>query len=285
MKKRMLLCAVITLLLVLATGCGKSTVAKIMNSVEPNEFNKNYEPVIEEDVKKAEVNSPTLQEELAEVETMALNYENKVQETETQQEMNVAERWPLKVWTTELDNLKIRITEIVDETVRDQFYTEQNGWSKMIDEVTAENIGTREEGGSLYPTLQAELWSTFTRNRAYILAAKLAALKGESFDMPEKDPKYGSFVDNQGTDSVYGFLITKMGWTGDEAVISVYRTGKLRGVFTASGDKDYIFTSDDEKVKGLIRINGWNGASFEVNEVSGESPFHVGDKFEFNYVF
>lgn len=48
----------------------------------------------------------------------------------------------------------------------------------------------------------------------------VAKIKGESFVMPEKTAKYGLFVDNQGTGSVYSFLITRQGLEGeDEAYI------------------------------------------------------------------
>ena len=48
----------------------------------------------------------------------------------------------------------------------------------------------------------------------------VAKIKGESFVMPEKSAKYGLFVDNQGTGSVYSFLITRQGLEGeDEAYI------------------------------------------------------------------
>ena len=38
-------------------------------------------------------------------------------------------------------------------------------------------------------------------------------------------------------------------------------------------------------VKGIIKINGWNGANFKVTEISGESPFSQGEEFEFPLLF
>lgn len=46
-----------------------------------------------------------------------------------------------------------------------------------------------------------------------------------------------------------------------------------------------VVTSDDGSVKGVIQMNGWNGASFTVTEVTGESPFAEGEVFEFPFVF
>ena len=46
-----------------------------------------------------------------------------------------------------------------------------------------------------------------------------------------------------------------------------------------------VVTSDDGSVKGVIQMNGWNGASFTVTEVTGESLFAEGEVFEFPFVF
>ena len=94
----------------------------------------------------------------------------------------------------------------------------------MKEEVTLLNLGSSEESGSIYPLLQNSFLEEITRNRAYVLANELAKIKGESFVMPEKSAKYGLFVDDQGTGSVYSSLNTRQGWEGDdEAVISIYR--------------------------------------------------------------
>ena len=52
-----------------------------------------------------------------------------------------------------------------------------------------------------------------------------------------------------------------------------------------NGNGELAFTSNDGSVKGIIRINGWDGASFEVVETSGESVFAVGETVKFPFVF
>ena len=91
------------------------------------------------------------------------------------------------------------------------------------------DIGSYEENGSMYPLLQNSYLEEITKNRAYVIANELAKIKGESFVMPEKSAKYGLFVDNQGTGSVYSSLITRQGLEGeDEALISIYREEKQK---------------------------------------------------------
>jgi len=156
----------------------------------------------------------------------------------------------------------------------------------MKEEVTLLNLGSAEENGSMYPLLQNSFLEEITKHRAYVLANELAKIKGESFSMPEVSAKYGLFVDNQGTGDVYSFLITRQGWEGnDEAIISIYRQGETEGTFVGNENEELTFTSNDGSVKGIIKINGWDGASFEVTETSGESAFTVGETFNFPFVF
>lgn len=111
-------------------------------------------------------------------------------------------------------------------------------------------------------------------------------MKGEAFEMPERSTKYGVFVDNQGTGSVYSLLCTQQGVNGsDEAVISIYRQGELKGSFVDNGNGELEFSSEDGSVKGIIQINGWDGASFEVTETSNPDAFPVGQKRNFRLRF
>lgn len=138
----------------------------------------------------------------------------------------------------------------------------------------------------MYPMLINSLWEEYTRNRAYFIADELAQIKGESFTMPELSAKYGLFVDNQRTGSVYSSLITRQSWEGeDEAIISVYRQGEIEGSFVDNGNGNLDFTSYDGSMKGTIHISGWDGAVFEVTETTGAVPFSAGDKYEFPFAF
>lgn len=121
---------------------------------------------------------------------------------------------------------------------------------------------------------------------AVSLQGELAKVKGESFEMPEISSKYGLFVDNQGTGSVYSYLNTKQGMEeNDEAIISVYKQGEIEGSFIENKDGKLAFTADDGSVKGIIEISGWDGASFEVTETLDGSMFSVGEIVKFPFVF
>ena len=48
----------------------------------------------------------------------------------------------------------------------------------MKEEATAEYIGSQEDNGSMYPTLQSGFWEKITKNRVYVLANELAKIKG-----------------------------------------------------------------------------------------------------------
>ena len=81
-------------------------------------------------------------------------------------------------------------------------------------------------------------------------------------------------------------MITRQNWEGeDEAVISIYRQGETEGTFVDNGNGELVYASKDGSVKGIIKINGWNGATFEVTETIGAVPFSVGEKFEFPFAF
>ena len=150
------------------------------------------------------------------------------------------------------------------------------------------SLGSHEENGSMYPMLVNSLWEEYTKNRAYFIANKLAEIKGETFAMPEVSAKYGLFVDNYETGSVYSSLITKQNLEGeDEAIISVYRQGVMEGTFVdnGNGSLDFAYSWDGGTVEGIIQINGWDGATFEVTETTGAVHFHVGEKFEFPVAF
>lgn len=104
----------------------------------------------------------------------------------------------------------------------------------------------------------------------------------EGGDIEEASEKYGVFVDTQGTDSVFSSLVTRRGEDGqDEAVISIYRQGVAEGSFADNGNGELVFSAYDGSVEGIIIINGQGGASFRVTGTSGETPFSVGEEFEF----
>lgn len=291
----------------LCSGCGKEqadsesqsiqaeeqteTDSKINNDAELNDnleidFTFDYSEDIKADVDYVASNATSLQEELESIEQIIQKYTPLAQSAQSQMEMNISSGWFFVIWDTELNSLWSRFSNSTDPQTKERVLAEQRNWIDMKEEVTLLSLGTAEENGSMYPLLQNSFLEEITKNRAYVLANELAKIKGESFVMPEVSEKYGLFVDNQGTGDVYSFLITRQGWEGDdEAIISIYRQGETEGTFTDNGNGELNFTSDDGSVKGIIKINGWNGASFEITEISGASAFSVGEIFEFPFVF
>lgn len=250
------------------------------------DFTYDYTEDIKADVTYVVSNSSSLQEELKNINTITQKYTLLAESAQTQGEMNVASQWLYVIWDTELNNLWSRFSDLAEQDTKEKVLKEQRNWIAMKEEITLMSLGSQEENGSMYPMLVNSLWEEYTKNRAYFIANKLAEIKGETFAMPEASTKYGLFVDNQGTGSVYSSLITRQSWEGeDEAIISVYRQGEIEGNFIDNGNGNLDFTSDDGSLKGTIQINGWDGATFEVTETIGEVPFSVGEKFDFPVAF
>lgn len=286
MRKRIFM---MTLLLTtgICVGCGKEESDSITFEDELQiDFTHDYSEDIKEDVDYVVSSSASLQKELENIDLMIQKYTPLAEAAQTQGEMNVSSQWFFTIWDTELNNLWSRFTDSADQQVKEKVLAEQRNWIAMKEEVTLLSIGSREENGSMYPLLQNAFLEKITKNRAYFLANELAKIKGESFVMPEISAKYGLFVDNQGTGSVYSTLITQQSEDGeDEAIISIYRQGETKGSFVDNGNGELAFTSDDGNVKGIIQINGWDGASFKVTETAGNSIFFVGEEDKFPFVF
>ena len=258
----------------------------VLNEETETDFTYDYSEDIKADVDNVVSGSASLQDELENIENIVKKYTPLAQAAETQTEMNLSSRWFFDIWDTELNNLWSRFSDLADSQTKEKILTEQRNWIDMKEEVTLLDIGSYEENGSMYPLLQNSYLEEITKNRAYVIANELAKIKGESFVMPEKSAKYGLFVDNQGTGSVYSSLITRQGLEGeDEALISIYREGETKGTFVDNGNGELAFTSDDGSVKGTIKINGWDGASFKVTETSGEAVFSAGEEVNFPFAF
>lgn len=304
MKKRFYMMSLL-LTIGLCSGCSKeSTESRFSqveelsipaseenNDIELNDklkmdFAYDYSEDIKTDVDHVVSGSASLQKELENIEKIVQKYTPLAEAAQTQGEMNISSRWFFVIWDTELNNLWNRFRNTADQQTKDKILEDQRNWIAMKEEVTLLNLGSSEENGSIYPLLQNTFLEEITKNRVYVLANELAKIKGEPFVMPERSAKYGLFVDNQGTGSVYSSLNTRQGWEGDdEAMISIYRQGETKGTFVDNGNGELAFTSDDGSVKGIIKINGWDGASFKVTETSGDSVFSIGEEVQFPFVF
>ncbi len=249
------------------------------------DFFHDYSEEIGAEVEDAVSVSASLQEELANIEKLEQKYNTMADSAMTQEEMNASSQWLFAIWDAELNSLWNRFSDAANQQTKEEVLEEQRQWIEMKEEATLLSIGSSDENGSIYPLLQNSFLEDITKNRAYVLANKLAEIKEENFTMPEAS-YYGLYVDNQGTGSVYSSLITRQNLAGeDEAVISIFRLGETRGSFADRGNGEFDYTAEDGVVQGIIRINGWYGASFEVTAISEDSPFSPGDIFEFPFVF
>lgn len=248
------------------------------------DFFRDYGPEIEADVNKAIESASSLQNEIDNVQKVVEKYSLMAAKAETQAEMNMASVWSYTIWDKELNSLWSRISNAADEQTKERLLSDQRNWVSMKEEVKLENIGRMEDGGSMYPLNENAFFEGITFNRVCILANELAKIKGETYNMPPRS-MYGTYVDNQGSGEVYSSLITRTGMELDnEALISIFRLGGTEGTFKETGNGEYEFVSYSENVKGIIKMNGWEGASFEVTE-SVDSPFTVGENFEFDFAF
>lgn len=265
-----------------ATGVNSSD---IWNSKDRDMiFSHDFTEDIKKDVAEVSANAATLQEELSAVEKVTEKYDEIFKIGEAQLELNMASGYIYMIWDEELNSLWKRFSDSADASTKERVLKDERNWIAMKEEVLIENIGPREDGGSMYPMLENAFLENITRNRCAILASELAKIKGESFTMPERGI-YGTYVDNQGTGDVYSSLILRQGWENDdEAIISIYRVGETSGTFTDKGNGELSYESGDGTVKGIIRLNGWKGASFEVTEAK-DSIITAGDKFDFGFAF
>lgn len=262
----------------------ETTISKNDNVAKKYDYFNDYKSEIETEVENAIAKASSLQDEINQIQKIANNYADAAALANTQSEMNSSSAWTYTVWDTELNNLWKRISSSASKDVKERILSEQRNWISMKNEITIENIGAPENSGSIYPLLQNNFLSDITHNRCLILARELAMIKQENFVMPDRSI-YGTFVDNQGTGSVYGSLITRKNMEDDnEAVISIYRLTTVEGTFIEKENGDLAFTSYEENVKGTIKIFGWEKAVFEVTECK-DSPFNVGDSFTFDFAF
>ncbi len=260
--------------------------SSVPQAVEELDGIRDYSEELQADVDNVVSNSASLREELEGVETLSQKYTELAKTAQTQGEMNVASGWFFTLWDTELNRLWDRFGDSADQQTKEQVLAEQRNWIAMKEEAALLSVGTSEENGSMYPLLRNAFLEEITRNRAYLLADELAKVKGEDFAVPEAPVEHSLFVDNQGTGRIYSFLLVQQDGEGRyQAKVSVYRQGEIEGSYTGNGSATLDFTSDDGAVKGTIQLNGWDGAVFRVTEVSGESPFSVGEETEFPFAF
>lgn len=246
------------------------------------DYSKDYTEEIKVAVERAVASAASFDDEFNKIGEIHEHITARRSDDQSQAEMNMASAIYLQVWDVELNNLWDRFSATVDDQTKERVLADQRNWNAMKEEAALEALGPQDEGGSIYPVLYNGFMEESTKVRCYFLAKEIAAAKGDTFTMPAKAIS-GSYIDNQGTDSVYSSLSITEGWeSGYNTKVSLYRIGELEGSAEGS-DGTLTFTSYDETVKGIIHY-GWDGATFEVTEAS-DAVVAVGDVFEFPLVF
>lgn len=143
---------------------------------------------------KAEVNHENsadnaILEEVSLVERKSEEYEKKfLNESMTQTDMNLySKEWYL-LWDDELNSLWNRLYEEIDTDSKDSLLEAQRDFIKRK-EANIEASGKQVEGGSMQPQLENCTAEEMTRARCYVLAEKLAEVRGENFIIDEKIKK------------------------------------------------------------------------------------------------
>ena len=248
------------------------------------DYSYDYDSEIKFAVQNAIVESSSYEEEFKKIDAIREHITSRRKDSENQVEMNMVASYFFKVWDDELNDLWGRFSYGVDEQTKEKVLADQRNWNSMKESAVLEALGPAEEGGSIYPVLYYDLLENSTKTRCYFIAKEFAAFKGLGFVMPAKGVT-GLYIDNQGTGEIYGSLYVSEGWeSGYDCKVSIYRIGELEGSVEEAGDGKLSFVSYDDNVKGTITY-GWDGATFEVTEVNGDSIVSVGDVYEFPFVF
>lgn len=247
------------------------------------DYSKDYSEEIKVAVERAVAGATSFDDEFNKIQEIHEHITSRRTDSENQVEMNVVSLYYFQVWDYELNNLWARFTDTVDEQTKERVLADQRCWNATKEDAALEALGPQDEGGSIYPLLYNGFMEETTKTRCYFIAKEIAAVKGESFTMPKRSVT-GSYIDNQGTESICSALSITESWeSGYIAKVSLYRIGELEGTAEEAGDGKLSFTSYDETVKGTISY-GWDGAVFEVTEAS-DAVVNVGDKYEFPVVF
>lgn len=248
------------------------------------DYTKDYTEEIKVAVERAVASATSFDDEFKKMGEIQDHINSRRDEDQTQVEMNMASFLFFQVWDAELNNLWNRFSESVDAQTKERVLADQRNWNAMKEEAALEALGPQNEGGSIYPLLYNSYMEESTKARCYFLAKEIAAAKGASFTMPPK-PIAGSYIDNEGTDSIYSSLSITAGWeSGYNAKVSLYRTGEIEGSAEEGSAGTLNFTSYDDSVKGIIHYS-WDDATFEVTETSDSAIVSAGDVYEFPLVF
>ncbi|MGN0437542.1 MAG: lysozyme inhibitor LprI family protein [Lachnospiraceae bacterium] len=205
MKKK-ILAILMASCMVFAIGCGKDTTTKNNNDneIEMSESdsdvdhdadrNEGSDSSLEavgdaDDVEQTadsttEAPAISLSEEMAEIESKSLAYENADWDI-PQQEMNAKGYEWFALWDDELNSLWGRLTKTLSDADKEALIAEQNAWIKRKEQQMIA-AGFEAYGGTLRPLLESDVAKDMTRERTYYLAEYLAKQTGDNYVIPNE---------------------------------------------------------------------------------------------------
>ncbi|MBO4717139.1 MAG: DUF1311 domain-containing protein, partial [Spirochaetales bacterium] len=125
----------------------------------------------------------SIQEELEVYEKLSVEFDESDIDNMPQQVANYTSyRW-YDLWDNELNDLWDRIVGEISEDKKQALVEEQREWIKRKD-LNVKEAGSDFEGGTMQPLLENCAAERFTRKRCYELAAILAEIRGEDFQVP-----------------------------------------------------------------------------------------------------
>ncbi len=216
----------------------------------------NQKPVIDYDL-TAELQQVEEQEDVLEEQFHTIEFI-------TQTDMNLLSFDIYTLWDDELNLIWGRLQEVLSKEEMQKLTEEELEWI-AYKEAEADVIAEECMGGSITPLLVNGRMAELTRERVYELAGCLGEKIGQEVPALLPEDFSGTYVDRQGTDSVFSELEIVPADNGTYAVtIGLYRITTLEGVAVSDGNK-LLYEDNDFQIKGEIRIQG-EEASLYITE-------------------
>lgn len=228
-----------------------------------------YTDKIKSEITENVSNNTSLTDELEGVCSIFDKYQNMVQNSEDQAQMNELSVFEITVWQEEYSSLLERIKE-TDSSSIDDIVAESENWSKYVDTM-AERMSVSYCEGTIYPVIFNYNKAMRYKIASFGLASALADLNGEvTFMLPDADAcgYYGNY------DADEYLVITEGMESGSyEIIIQIDGKDSITGYAYAdeseeSSGETLSFFSNDGTISGTIDYFAL-GASFTVTESDG----------------
>lgn len=243
----------------------------------------------------------SIQKEIAKIEKKAIEYENIINNSTSQMDMNINSGDLYILWDNELNSLWKRLIKKVDIEEKRKLLIQQREWIKRK-ERNIKEAGAIYEGGSIQSYIHNRRATEMTRARVYTLAKYLAHVRKESFVIPKEikksldyadpslndvfkffegcweiDEEKGKYIGIERSDMCF-YGVEGSNWTlwvSDEVVLSdldVYSYAQDTIIFKVSkkGKNTFYKLSTDI---GYTMIFEWGGSLDKIDDVISSCDF------------